>query len=338
MALVVLKFGGTSLANTKLMKNAVCKVIEEVALGNEVIVVVSAMAGVTDHLVSLVGEITECNNQYSSLEYANVITTGEQVSAGLFALLLQQDGIKARSWLGWQAGIVTDDNIVDGEIIELNCKPIIESFSQGYQVAVVTGFQGITKDNRISTLGRGGSDTTAIILAGALEAIKCDIYTDVEGVFTADPRIVAKAQKLESINYDEMIELANAGAKVLQAKSVEWAKHYQVRLQVLSSFTNHSGTFIDNFSSHYIAGIAISKNIDEVYSKLDVARITIIGTNVNDKNLLESLKENLNYNAIDVLASSANTMSISFIVKEEDKFEAIRFIHTICELDETFNI
>ena len=324
MALVVLKFGGTSLANIKLMNNAVAKVITEVALGNKVIAVVSAMAGVTDHLVSLVHEISNCDNDNQLAEYANVITTGEQVSAGLFALFLQQAGLKARSWLGWQAGIITDNNIIDSNIIELQCEQMSKALTQNYQVAVVTGFQGITKDNRVSTLGRGGSDTSAIILAGALKALRCDIYTDVEGVFTADPRIVSKAQKLDNLTYDEMIVFAHAGAKVLQAKSVEWAKYYQVDLQVLSSFTAHKGTFInDNNQAMAIAGIALSKKDND-------AKITIIGNQVDD---IQALKDILQNNAIDVLTMHKNVMGVDFIVKDKDKFDAMRYLHTACNLD-----
>lgn len=328
MALIVLKFGGTSLANTKLMNNAVAKVAEEVALGNKVIVVVSAMAGFTDHLVGLTNEITNCYNLDNSLEYANVITAGEQIAAGLFTLLLQQEGLKSRSWLGWQAGIITDDDVVDSNIIELQCDKIIESFEE-YQVAVIAGFQGITKTNRVSTLGRGGSDTTAIILAGALNASRCDIYTDVEGVFTADPRIVAKAQKLNSINYDEMVAFAHAGAKVLQAKSAQWAKHYQVNLRVLSSFTSNPGTVVDNSKPHFITGIALSKGLS-----LDMAKISIIGSNIDDVDLLKSCEDILQKNSINTFTIQNDTMSVSFTIKDEDKFNAIICLHTACKLDD----
>jgi aspartate kinase len=324
-----MKFGGTSLANTKLMNNAAQKVLNEISLGNKVIVVVSAMAGVTDHLVSLVNEITELSTADNKAEYANVITTGEQVSAGLFTLLLQQAGIKARSWLGWQAGIITDTNLIDADIVQLNCDKIIQSFAQGYQAAIVTGFQGITLDNRVSTLGRGGSDSTAIILSGALGAKRCDIYTDVEGVFTADPRIIDKARKIEQINYDEMIAFAHAGAKVLQAKSVEYAKRYKVRLQVLSSFTSNQGTFINEENkAHSVAGIALSS---ETYN-LDVAKISIIGTNIDrDDQLIMKLKESIS--PMEILAKNSTSMTLSFIVKDEYKFSLIKQLHAICNLD-----
>ena len=338
MALIVLKFGGTSLANTKLMKNAVAKVADQVALGNQVVVVVSAMAGVTDHLVSLVHEISDCNTQDNLAEYANVITTGEQVSAGLFTLLIQESGIKARSWLSWQTGIVTDDNLSDGHITETNCHQIIESFKNGYQVAVVAGFQGITQNKRNSTLGRGGSDTSAIILAGALNAQSCDIYTDVEGVFTGDPRVIAKAHKISNINYDEMIAFANAGAKVLQEKSVKWAKHYQVKVQVLSSFTGNPGTIISSYGSDSpVVGVALSSQISDESlstSNLYVAKISVIGTNIeNNSNLIEYLQRALKDAKIDILSTQTSFMALSFIVNDEHKFNAAKLLHTACQLD-----
>jgi aspartate kinase len=329
MTLVVLKFGGTSLANTKLMHNAMAKVIHEVSLGNQVIVVVSAMAGVTDHLVSLTHEISDCDIEDNLAEYANVITTGEQVSAGLFTLLLQREGLKARSWLGWQAQIITDDLYTNGTITDLKCEALCESFSQGYKVAVVAGFQGMTKNNRVSTLGRGGSDTSAIVLAGALKAQRCDIYTDVEGVFSADPRIVAKAHKIQTITYDEMIAFSRAGAKVLQAKSAEWAKHYQVNLRVLSSFTNGSGTIVCKSSNpRSITGIAIS---DED----NLAQISAIGKNIDtDTSILEKLSYALNIENIQILAIKQEPMLLGFLVKNENKFDAIKILHTACGLNE----
>lgn len=320
--LIVIKFGGTSLANTKLMNDAAARVVLEVAKGNKVVVVVSAMAGVTDYLINLIQEISSFDNFASNAEYASVITTGEQVSAGLFALTLQQAGIKARSWLGWQAGIITDDNLKDASPTILKCEEIMSSFVQGEQVAVVTGFQGITENNRISTLGRGGSDTTAIILAGALKAERCDIYTDVEGIFTADPRIVAKARKLDYINYDEMIALSKAGAKVLQAKSVEWAKYYNIKLQVLSSFTGNVGTFVMQSASS-IVGIALKNEL----SNLDLAKISIISTNIDHQLIISQLAE---IKAEFVIVSP---MQLSIIVKDEDKFDLTRRLHTICGLD-----
>jgi aspartate kinase len=326
MSLVVLKFGGTSLANLKLMNNAINKVANEVEKGNRVIVVVSAMAGVTDSLISQAQEIFKSDTFEATAEYSSVITTGEQISAGLFALLLQNAGFKARSWSGWQCGIITDDVVNDADVIAVNAESLLSSFSQGYQVAVVTGFQGVTQSNRISSLGRGGSDTTAIILAGELSAVKCDIYTDVEGVFTADPRIVPKAQKLDYINYDEMVEFAVAGAKVLQAKSAILAKKYQVNLHVLSSFTTSVGTIINQQSaSRKIAGIALDK------ANHSMAKVSIIGTNIDKENIVLQAIDVINYESLEI---SSNRISV--LVKDEEKFDIMRYLHYACGLDQHF--
>lgn len=334
MALIVVKFGGTSLANIKLMKNAVAKVVKQVKLGNQVVVVVSAMAGVTDHLVDLVNEISNCSTPDNLAEYANVITTGEQVSAGLFSLLVQEEGIQARSWLSWQTGIITDNNLDNGHIIKLNCKKIEDSFKEGYQVAVVAGFQGITLDQRISTLGRGGSDTSAIILAGYLKAQNCYIYTDVEGVFTGDPRIIAKAHKITHIDYDKMIAFAKAGAKILQEKSVKWAKHYNVKIQVLSSFTGNQGTTITNLNNNSpVVGVALSQKIIDK-PNLDIAKISIIGTNIEyNCKLTKHLKQTLEKAKIDILSTQASSTVLCFTVNDEHKFDATRILHNACHLD-----
>ncbi len=334
MALIVLKFGGTSLANIKLMRNAVEKVVNQIKLGNKVIVVVSAMAGVTDHLVDLVNEISNCSTPDNLAEYANVITTGEQVSAGLFSLLIQEEGIKARSWLSWQTGIITDNNLDDGHIIELNCKKIQDSFKEGYQVAVVAGFQGVTLDQRISTLGRGGSDTSAIILAGYLKAQSCYIYTDVEGVFTGDPRIIAKAHKINHINYDKMIAFAKAGAKILQEKSVKWAKHYNVKVHVLSSFTGNQGTTITHLDDNLpVVGIALGQEITDK-SNLDIAKISIIGTNIEyNLKLIKHLQQTLERAGIDILSTKTSSTVLRFTVNDEHKFDATRILHSACYLN-----
>lgn len=332
MKIAVLKFGGTSLANVKLMTNAMEKVITEIKEGYKVIVVVSAMAGVTDHLVSLTQEILKCKTLDHYGEYANVVTTGEQVSAGLFALLLQNAGIKARSWLGWQAGIITDNSLDDGNIIKVNADDIVNSFEAGFEVAVVTGFQGISLEKRISTLGRGGSDTTAILLAGALKADKCDIYTDVEGVFTADPRIVAKAQKFDLLSYDEMIEFSLAGAKVLQAKSAVLAKEYQVNLQVLSSFTSTKGTRINKEGkAKEITGIALSKDNNN-----SIAKVTLIGRNINNNPLLKEASEFIRANHIQIINEHLEPMKAVFSVNDEDKFDAVKLLHSACKLDQQY--
>ncbi|MGB4192274.1 MAG: aspartate kinase [Rickettsiales bacterium] len=343
MGLIVLKFGGTSLATTKLMKNAAKIVAEHVNQGKRVVVVVSAMAGVTNHLVHLVNEITSCETKASLAEYANVITTGEQVSAGLFTLLIQEIGIKARSWLNWQMKIITDDNFADANIIEINAVQILESFNQGYKVAVVAGFQGVTELNRASTLGRGGSDTTAIILAGALDAERCDIYTDVEGVFTVDPRIVAKAQKISEINYDEMIAFANAGAKVLQEKSVRWAQHYNLEVQVLSSFTENPGTMIRRVNkASPVVGIALSNDINEFLElnkfklpkNMDIVKVSVIGSGIESNlKIITIFKNALEKANIEVLFTHTSAMTLSFLITEEYKFDAVKLLHNVWNLE-----
>jgi aspartate kinase len=240
MARLVMKFGGTSVADLDLIRRAAERVKAEVEAGNEVAVVVSAMGSETNRLVKLTGEISPL---YDTREYDVVVSAGEQVSAGLMAIALQDLGVAARSWLGWQIPFYTDDLHGSARIDRIETDEIVRRFSQG-QVAVVAGFQGLGSDNRITTLGRGGSDTSAVALASALEADRCDIYTDVEGVFTADPRIVTSAAKLDKITYEEMLELASLGATVLQTRSVEMAMKHGVRLQVLSSFVETPGTLV----------------------------------------------------------------------------------------------
>jgi len=240
MARLVMKFGGTSVADLDLIRRAAKRVQAEVDAGNEVAIVVSAMGHETNRLVGLTGDISPLHD---TREYDVVVSAGEQVSAGLMAIALQDLGVAARSWLGWQIPFYTDDLHGSARIDRIETDEIGKRLSQG-QVAVVAGFQGLGSDNRITTLGRGGSDTSAVALASALEADRCDIYTDVEGVYTADPRIVTSAAKLDKITYEEMLELASLGATVLQTRSVEMAMKYGVRLQVLSSFVDTPGTLV----------------------------------------------------------------------------------------------
>ncbi len=260
MELVVLKFGGTSVADVPQIKKIALKVKVEVEKGNRVIVVVSAMSGVTNNLINLVKE-TSKNFPYS--EYDTVLSSGEQVTSALLSIALEDLSLKARSWLGWQIPIISDNTHGKAVIIEIKIENIMKSIENGY-VAIVSGFQGISKDNRITTLGRGGSDTSAVALAAAFKADRCDIYTDVEGVYTTDPRIVKNAKKLDFITYEEMLELASQGAKVLQTRSVALAMKYSVNLRVLSSFEDLPGTFItkegNNMEKSEISGIAHSLN------------------------------------------------------------------------------
>ena len=260
MELLVLKFGGTSVADVNRIKDVALRIKQEVEAKNKVIVVVSAMSGVTNKMVNLVNEASE-NFEFS--EYDTVLSSGEQVTAALLSISLKSIGIKARSWLGWQIPIVTDNIHGKSTIKEIKQENIKKSLDDGF-VAVVSGFQGISSDNRITTLGRGGSDTSAVAIAAAFSADRCDIFTDVDGVFTTDPRIVKNARKLDYITYEEMLELASQGAKVLQTRSVALAMKYSVNLRVLSSFNNSSGTMIIkegfNMEKSEISGIAHSLN------------------------------------------------------------------------------
>ena len=260
MELVVLKFGGTSVADVPQIKKIALKIKGEVDQGNKVIVVVSAMSGVTNNLIDLVNQTSK---NFSLSEHDVVLSTGEQITSALLSIALEELSLKARSWMGWQVPIVSDNTYGKAVIKDIKTSNIMGSIKKGY-IAIVSGFQGISEDNRITTLGRGGSDTTAVALAAAFSADRCDIYTDVEGVYTTDPRIVKKAKKLDFITYEEMLELASQGAKVLQTRSVALAMKYNVNLRVLSSFANVPGTLIaeerGNMEKSEISGIAHSLN------------------------------------------------------------------------------
>jgi aspartate kinase len=264
---VVMKFGGTSVANIERIRAVAQRVKREVDAGNEVAVVVSAMSGATNQLVAWCGELSPL---YDAREYDVVVASGEQVTSGLMAIALQTIGVNARSWLGWQIPIESDDAHGKARIQAIRIEDMISRFKQG-QVAVVAGFQGVGPDKRVTTLGRGGSDTSAVALAAALKADRCDIFTDVDGVYTTDPRIVAKARKLDKISYEEMLEMASVGAKVLQIRSVEMAMKHRVRLQVLSSFEDKPGTLVvdedEIMEQELVSGIAYSR---------DEAKITLL--------------------------------------------------------------
>ncbi len=232
MALLVMKFGGTSVADIKCIKNVAAHVKREVDAGNHCAVVVSAMSGQTNKLVDWVHE---ANPDYDAREYDAIVSSGEQVTSGLLAIILQGMGLEARSWQGWQIPIETDGAHGSARITNINGEKLRKKMETG-QVAVIAGFQGIGPEGRIATLGRGGSDTSAVALAAAIKADRCDIYTDVDGVYTTDPRIVSKATRLDKISYEEMLEMASQGAKVLQTRSVEMGMKHGVRLLVRSSF------------------------------------------------------------------------------------------------------
>jgi len=264
MSRLVMKFGGTSVADLDRIRNAAEKIKREVANGHEVIVIVSAMSGKTNELVALV-EAT--SPMFDAREYDAVVSSGENVTAGLMALTLQEMDIPARSWQGWQVPLKTTSAHGAARITEIPTDNLDAKFAEGMKVAVIAGFQGIAEDGRITTLGRGGSDTTAVAFAAAFDAVRCDIYTDVDGVYTTDPRITDKARRLERISYEEMLELASLGAKVLQTRSVELAMRYGVRLRVLSSFedvTDNSGTLVcseeEIMESNVVSGVAYSRD------------------------------------------------------------------------------
>ena len=264
MPVLVMKFGGTSVASLARIRRAAKRVGVEVAKGYDVIVIVSAMAGKTNELVGWVNETSPLSD---AREYDAVVSSGENVTAGLMALTLQEMDVPARSWQGWQVPLKTTSAHSSARIEEIPTDNISAKFAEGMKVAVVAGFQGISPEGRITTLGRGGSDTTAVAFAAAFEAERCDIYTDVDGVYTTAPRISPKARKLDRIAFEEMLELASLGAKVLQTRSVELAMRYKVRLRVLSSFEEQSdeaGTLVcdeeDIMESNVVAGVAYSRD------------------------------------------------------------------------------
>ena len=250
MARLVMKFGGTSMAGTERIRRVARIVQRQQAAGHEVAVVVSAMAGETDRLVTF---CREADALYDPAEYDVVVASGEQVTSGLLAMHLQSLGCKARSWLGWQVPIQTDNAHAKARIESIDGAAIIASMQAG-EIVVVPGFQGISNEGRITTLGRGGSDTSAVAVAAAVEADRCDIYTDVDGVYTTDPRIVSKAQKLKAVTYEEMLELASVGSKVLQTRSVSLAMKEGVRVQVLSSFIDDDAPAADSIPGTLIVG------------------------------------------------------------------------------------
>ena len=271
MPLLVMKFGGTSVADLDRIRNAAEKVRREVDRGYDVIVIVSAMSGKTNELV---GWVEQTSPLFDAREYDAVVSSGENVTAGLMALTLQEMGVPARSWQGWQVPINTTAQHSAARFESIPRANIDQKFAEGFKVAVVAGFQGVAGDGRITTLGRGGSDTTAVAFAAAFDATRCDIYTDVDGVYTTDPRITSKARKLERIAFEEMLELASLGAKVLQTRSVELAMRYNVRLRVLSSFGDTdetSGTLVcdedEIMESKVVSGVAFSR---------DEAKITLV--------------------------------------------------------------
>ncbi len=264
MPVLAMKFGGTSVADLDRIASAAAKVKREVERGYDVIVIVSAMSGKTNELVNWVETTSPL---YDAREYDAVVSSGENVTAGLMALRLQEMGVSARSWQGWQVPINTTSAHGAARFMSIPRDNLDQKFSEGFRVAVIAGFQGLSAEGRITTLGRGGSDTTAVAFAAAFEAERCDIHTDVDGIYTTDPRISSRARKLDRIAFEEMLELASLGAKVLQTRSVELAMRHNVRLRVLSSFEEtdeHSGTLVcdedEIMESKVVSGVAYSRD------------------------------------------------------------------------------
>ncbi len=327
MARLVMKFGGTSVADMDRIRHVAGLVKREVDAGNEVAVAVSAMSGKTNELVALTKDAAA---MHDAREYDVVVSSGEQVTSGLLALTLQEMGVSARSWLGWQIPIRTSGAHAAARIQEIETSQLVERMGQG-QVAVVAGFQGLGPDGRITTLGRGGTDTSAVALAAALNADRCDIYTDVDGVYTTDPRIVEKARKLEKVSYEEMLELASLGAKVLQTRSVELAMAQGVRVQVLSSFEDAPGTLVcdedEIVEQELVSGIAYSKN---------EAKITLI--NVKDTpGVAAAIFGPLADQSINVdmivqnISEDGRTTDLTFTVTREDLKRAVSVIESSCK-------
>jgi aspartate kinase len=322
MSRIVQKFGGTSVADLERIRNAARRVKREADAGNEVAVVVSAMAGTTNQLI---GWTRQMSRVHDAREYDVVVSSGEQVTAGLMALALQELGLNARSWLGWQIPIRTDGVHGKARIESIKTADIERRFGEG-QISVVAGFQGIEPRGRVTTLGRGGSDTSAVALAAALKADRCDIFTDVDGVYTTDPRIVAKAQKLSRITYEEMLEMASQGARVLQTRSVELAMNHRVRLQVLSSFTDTPGTLVvdedEIVEKRVVSGIAYSR---------DEAKITV--QRVADRpGVAAAIFGPLADNAINVdmivqnISADGKTTDLTFTVSRADLDRAVEVL------------
>ncbi len=319
MARIVMKFGGTSVADLDRIKNVARRVKAEADKGNEVAVVVSAMSGVTNQLV---GYCQSLSPLFDAREYDAVVATGENVTAGLVAIALQELGQDARSWQGWQVAVETNGEHGKARIQSIDGDELIERMKQG-QIPVMAGFQGIGPDNRVTTLGRGGSDTSAVALAAALKADQCDIYTDVDGVYTTDPRIVPNAKKLSKITYEEMLELASVGAKVLQTRSVELAMKERVRVQVLSSFADIPGTLVvdeeEVVEKEIVAGIAYSR---------DEAKVTV--RRVPDRPGIAAAvfvplsEANINVDMIVQNVSADGTTDMTFTVGKTDMARALQ--------------
>ena len=321
MGLVVQKFGGTSVANVEKIRNVATKAIREKNAGHDVIVVLSAMAGETNRLIDLAHSAAESPDER---EYDSLISTGEQVTITLLSIVLNSMGYRSRSFLGFQVKIKTDNAYKKARISVIDTDIIQKEIKKG-TIVVVAGFQGVDEDNNITTLGRGGSDTSAVALAAALNAERCDIFTDVDGVYTTDPNICAKARRLDKISYDEMLEMAMTGAKVLQPRSVEMAKKYNVPVYVKSTFSDEGGTLVtkedQDMEREVLSGITYDR---------DQAKITVV--HIPDKpgiaaNLFTPLSErNISVDMIIQNASSQGYTDLTFTVSKKDMKEAQKLV------------
>ncbi len=321
MGIVVQKFGGTSVGSIEKIFNVADKVIKEVETGNKVIVVVSAMAGETDRLVNLASQVKE--DCIEDREYDVIISTGEQVTIGLLSLALKKLNYKAVSFLGFQIPVITDSIYSKARILDINSENILKALEM-HDIAVVAGFQGIDKNSNITTLGRGGSDTSAVAIAAAVDADRCDIYTDVDGIYTTDPNICGNARKLDKICYEEMLEFASLGAKVLQLRSVEFAQKYNVKLQVRSSFNDNTGTIVckedNNMESPLVTGIAYDKN----QAKISILKVpdrpgiaSKIFTSISDNNInVDMIVQNI--------SEEDNCTDMTFTVTKVDYQKALK--------------
>jgi aspartate kinase len=343
MARIVMKFGGTSMAGIERIRSVAARVKGEVEAGNQVAVVVSAMAGETDRLV---GFCREASSLYDPKEYDVVVSAGEQITSGLLAIALQAIGVPARSWLGWQLPIRTSDAHASARIGEIDTEALGASLAAG-EVAVIPGFQGVADGERVTTLGRGGSDTSAVAMAAAMKADRCDIYTDVDGVYTTDPRIVPRARKLKRVTYEEMLELASVGAKVLQTRSVGLAMKEGVRVQVLSSFVEANGDpepgtlivgeeEIDDMERQLITGIAHDKNEAKVTLIAVPDRpgsVASIFTPLADANInVDMIVQNIAHNAgsTDVtftVPQAELARALDVLAKARDEIGYVELIH-----------
>lgn len=321
LGVVVLKFGGTSVGNVERIKNTANRILDEKKMGNQVVVVVSAMGKTTDQLVTLAKELSSYPNKR---EMDMLLSTGEQVTISLLSMALVEKGHSAISFTGWQAGILTESVHSNARIIDIDQKRIINQLAEG-NIVIVAGFQGVSTDGEITTLGRGGSDTTAVALAAALEAEKCVIYTDVTGVYTSDPRFIPQARKLEAISYDEMLELSNLGAGVLHSRAVEFAKNYQIPLEVCSSLERVAGTVIEEEvtveKSLVVRGVAFEG---------DITRITIFGLKNSFQNLSSVFttlaNNNINVDIIIQNQTDGEDAYLSFSIKNDDLHDTSKIL------------